>query len=182
MEIWERKCWCFAASCLTFYKTSSSIINICLEIRGASLRFRNVHGRETWDHTYIFYHWTLHALNRLQSDADTERSVRDWHFLAHRFLPWRLFHTLNFTLAWFYFRYVYLQSTSTKPLASLSLLSPSSSHMFDRCNDGGRCYSAFSKHANGLVIAKLLNEFSIPQRNCDSEQKHERESERYATK
>lgn len=29
----------------------------------------------------------------------------------------------------------------------------------------GRCYFAFSKHANGLVIAKLLNEFSIPQRN-----------------
>lgn len=30
------------------------------------------------------------------------------------------------------------------------------------------CYFAFSKHASGLVIAKLLNEFSIPQRNCDS--------------
>jgi len=40
------------------------------------------------------------------------------------------------------------------------------------------CYFAFSKHASGLVIAKLLNEFSIPQRNCDSEQKHERDSER----
>lgn len=40
------------------------------------------------------------------------------------------------------------------------------------------CYFAFSKHASGFVIAKLLNEFSIPQRNCDSKQKHERESER----
>lgn len=35
------------------------------------------------------------------------------------------------------------------------------------------CYFAFSKHASGLVIAKLLNEFSIPQRNYDSQQKHE---------
>lgn len=36
------------------------------------------------------------------------------------------------------------------------------------------CYFAFSKHASGLVIAKLLNEFSIPQRNCATpRQKHE---------
>lgn len=110
-----------------------------------------------------------------------QRSARNWHLLGvvgtSVFAATTILYVGFYSCMWFYFQYVYLRLTSTKPVASLSLPFSPSSHMFDRCNDGGRSYSAFSKHANGLVIAKLLNEFSIPQRNCDSEQKHERESE-----